>query len=188
MASFSTPLSCALIWRAIRRSLRLSRAPGKTALDAFACQDVSYERLLEELPLDRAARAPLFRVFFNVLNFVNDNVSTLQLEPEAPAGEPSEPSPARSVFDLTLYVHSSQSGPTLEAVYRTDLFEADSISRLLMHLQAVLETAAGDLQICLSQIRLEGAASDPSSGSGEARRLIPNVRGRRNGTIDWRTL
>ncbi|HEV7765806.1 MAG TPA: amino acid adenylation domain-containing protein [Thermoanaerobaculia bacterium] len=124
----------------------------ETTLDTFANQDVPYEKL---------AQTKLFHLFFNVINF---DVAG------APTEESSEPTPSRSIFDLTLYVFDQPDGLLLEAVYRTDLYEASTIRRLLQHLETILETVAKTPELHLSRFALTPHPPSAPSPLAEGRR------------------
>jgi amino acid adenylation domain-containing protein/non-ribosomal peptide synthase protein (TIGR01720 family) len=130
-----------------------------TTLEAFANQDVPYERILEEIAADRLSRGQLFRIYFNVISFDTEGVEPL----EGGDGESSlsSPLPAQSIFDLTLYVFEEKDSYRLEAVYRTELFDDVTIAGLLGHLQSILETAASDSTCRLSRFVLAPNRSQP---------------------------
>lgn len=133
----------------------------QTALDAFANQDVPFETLLEDLAPGRASREQIFRLFFNVINFDTSGGDQLAVPSGGPSGQPSEPASTRSIFDLTLYVFEQADGLLIEAVYRTDLFEARTISRLLRHLETIFETVVRDPDIRASRVSLTNGVDDP---------------------------
>jgi amino acid adenylation domain-containing protein len=88
------------------------------ALDAYAHQDMPFEKLLEELqPARDLSRTPLFQVFFNMLNFPVPELSVagLEIEPLALPGLAAK-------FDLTAYVTEDDAGIRLNLVYNADLF------------------------------------------------------------------
>ncbi len=137
----------------------------QTALDAFANQDVPYEKILEDLTLDRASRAQLFRIYFNVISFDTHEAAEREVASDRLAGVVSAPVATRSIFDLTLYVFEQPDTLLLDVVYRTDLFDARTIGRLLCHLQSTLETAINEPDRRLSRFALEdgeAAATTPA--------------------------
>jgi amino acid adenylation domain-containing protein len=110
----------------------------RTALEAYAHQDLPFEKLLDELRPERdLSRTPLFQVFFNMLNF--------------PAAELAAPGLAIATldvpnlsakFDLTLYVAEKGDGIELELVYNADLFAGERMAELLAQYREVLGQAA----------------------------------------------
>jgi amino acid adenylation domain-containing protein len=110
----------------------------ETALDAFAHQDAPFERLVEELQVERsAARAPLVQVMFNVINapFDVEALPGLRLAPfqfESTAAQ----------FDLALSVDDTFGDVRL--VYTTDLFVQSTAAGLLASFVETLATAMAD--------------------------------------------
>jgi amino acid adenylation domain-containing protein len=136
--------------RAILRRVR------EVTLDAYEHQDVPFEQLVGELQPERSlSHTPLFQVVF-----------TLQEDDDAlkPAGmsglEVREIGlDVRTVkFDLQLSVTANGRGLVTGLSYRTDLFERDTIARMLRHLARVLEQMAGDPGLRLSDVQLLGPA------------------------------
>ncbi|HJT58683.1 MAG TPA: amino acid adenylation domain-containing protein, partial [Ktedonobacteraceae bacterium] len=106
----------------------------EVCLGAYAHQDVPFEKLVEVLQPDRdLSRSPLFQVMFILRNALPMHhrlmgMTLEQLEEES----------TRARFDLTLVMTDSDSGLHCMLEYNTDLFEADTISRLLGHWQMLL--------------------------------------------------
>ena len=106
----------------------------ETALEAFAHQEVPFERLVEEVAVNRAAsRSPLFNVFFNVLGarseaaeFPGLAMSEFDFESEA------------AQFDLSLTCEPDASG-AVHLGYSTDLFERSSAQRMLTGFTSIVE-------------------------------------------------
>lgn len=107
----------------------------EVALQAYANQDVPFEKLLEELHPERHLnRTPVFQVFFNMLNFNEGLLDFADLRSEYLAQPDTE---AR--FDLTLYVREENKRITLVFVYNTDLFSHERILELGSQMQMLLE-------------------------------------------------
>jgi amino acid adenylation domain-containing protein len=114
----------------------------ETALGAYANQDVPFEKLVEVLqPARDSTRAPLFQVAFVMQQHAHApalGVAGLEIE-----GAEVQPETAR--WDLTLIVEQIQDGLTVGAEYSTDLFEAETIERLLRHYERLLESLVADV-------------------------------------------
>ncbi|TCP59315.1 amino acid adenylation domain-containing protein [Tumebacillus sp. BK434] len=110
-------------------------------LGAFAHQDLPFEKLVEELDIERdLSRSPLFQVFFALQNmptvteFVLSDLTMSAVECEHNT----------SKFDLSLYM--TEAGETLTGVfeYNTDLFAAATIERMIGHFLILLEGVVQD--------------------------------------------
>ena len=110
------------------------------ALEAYAHQDIPFEKLVEELKPERdVSRSPLFQVMFNFLEGAPDpglpglatRFATLDL---LAAQERIE-----TKFDLTLNAWSDGPRVGLLLEYNADLFDAGTARRMLEHLRIVLE-------------------------------------------------
>jgi amino acid adenylation domain-containing protein/FkbM family methyltransferase len=112
----------------------------RTALAAFAHQDVPFEKVVEAIqPARERGRSPLFQV---MLAF--QNIPEAELDLPGLTVEPVEVKTGSAKFDLTLSVQESSEGLLLRAGYRTDLFFAPTIERLLDHTAALLEAAVAE--------------------------------------------
>jgi amino acid adenylation domain-containing protein len=126
----------------------LARVRG-TALDAFAHQDVPFERLVEELKVERSmARHPLFQAMFSMI----------------PGGEPgdgtfaglrvdaSEPEAGTAKVDLALAASELEGRLRGGFQYASDLFDGATIERMAGHLRALLAAAAADPSVPVSAL------------------------------------
>ena len=103
--------------------------------EAYAHQDLSFEKLVEELqPRRDLARNPLFQVMFL---FQNSSTSDFQLP--GIAVEPVAVYGSNSKFDLTLSFTEGLQKLTGFFEYSTDLFEPATILRMIGHFQLLLE-------------------------------------------------
>ncbi|HZL93732.1 MAG TPA: condensation domain-containing protein, partial [Vicinamibacterales bacterium] len=103
------------------------------ALDAYAHQDLPFEKLVEELhPRRDLARNPVFQVVFQLVNTPGAGPAT-QIDRTATV----ERSTAK--FDLTVHLGELASGLYARFEYSTDLFDRCTIERLADHYGRLLE-------------------------------------------------
>src|SRR5262249_16420395 len=134
----------------------LGRVRG-TALDAYAHQDLPFERLVEELPPDRAAnRQPLVQVMIQMVH-----VAFPPLEgggrPVEGAGlgvEGQEVESEAARLDLALALMRGRDGVDGFWDYRTDLFEEETIRRMQRHYERLLESAVADPDAPVGRLEL----------------------------------
>ncbi|HET6976573.1 MAG TPA: amino acid adenylation domain-containing protein [Pyrinomonadaceae bacterium] len=106
----------------------------KMSLEAFAQQDAPFEKLLEELQLQRdLSRTPLIQVFFNMLNLPNQSAELSELRVTPLSQE------AGAKFDLTFYIADRRDGLRFNLVYDADLFEPARITEMLDQFEWLLE-------------------------------------------------
>ncbi|GAB2963519.1 non-ribosomal peptide synthase/polyketide synthase [Saccharothrix stipae] len=112
----------------------------ETVLDAFAHQDVPFERVVDAVQPDRdTSRTPLFQA-----------VVALQNAPQAPgfpgldAEDVTQPTVSTG-FDVTVEFSEAEDGGLHGSVeYNTDLFDAGTVERLVEHLGVLLAGIAAD--------------------------------------------
>jgi pristinamycin I synthase-3/4 len=110
------------------------------ALDAYAHQDLPFERLVDELKTERQlSRHPVFQVVFSVQ----------QPEPAPPAGPDLSMrvgfgETGTTKFDLMVMVERRLDGTVLSLEYARDLFEPATVRRMGAHLARILAAAAAD--------------------------------------------
>ncbi len=120
--------------------LVLLRRANRAVMDAFDYQDLPFEKLVEELcPRREAGRSPLFQVMFA---YQPASAGSLQLPGIQAEGLRLDY--GQSKFDLTLFAAEKPGTLLLTAEYNTDLFEAETIDRLLAHYQRLLEAMLAD--------------------------------------------
>jgi hypothetical protein len=127
----------------------------RTALDAYAHQDVPFEKLIEALRPERdLSRTPIFQVYFNLFNF-GAGIRLPGSEQTVPFVEAWARSEEElSKFDLTLYAGLQGRELKLAFVYNTDLYDAGTIQVLLSHFRALVETAVANPDQSISELRL----------------------------------
>jgi amino acid adenylation domain-containing protein len=126
----------------------------KTTTDALAHQDLPFEQLVAAIAPDRhLSRAPLFQVMVQLLGS-----DTLAKDHEDGPTEPGEVEPGTSLFDLSIDFTDGASGIRSVIQYSTDLFEDETITRLLRNWRVLLEAAAGDPDQRISRLPVMTAA------------------------------
>jgi amino acid adenylation domain-containing protein len=104
-------------------------------LDAYAHQDLPFERLVDELRLARdTSHAALVQVMFSL-----QNTPIPALELPGLTLQPVELANDSAKFDLSLTLAEGPDGLVAALTYATALFDAPTITRLLGHYQALLE-------------------------------------------------
>jgi len=118
--------------------LELLQRVRETALGAYAHQDLPFEKIVDALHLERdLSRSPLFQVMFVLQSAAPADSSRDDRESELEIS-PIESHMGTSKFDLTLFMvdNGKQLSGALE--YNTDLFEEETITRLLQHFERLL--------------------------------------------------
>ncbi len=128
----------------------------EVAFEAYAHQDLPFEKLVEELKPERVLNQnPLFQVLF-VLQ--TDAVRALKLLGLTASRFTVESNTTK--FDLCLFLAETDHGLVARAQYNTDLFEAGTIQRMLGHFRTLLKgIVANPKQPILDLPLLTGAES-----------------------------
>jgi amino acid adenylation domain-containing protein len=124
-------------------------------LEADEHQEVPFERLVDELQLERnPSHSPLFDVLFTFQNAPMDSqepASGLSVYPSEVTADTGEVK-----FDLTVSAEEAGDGLLIFWEYRTDLFEHATIARMLGHFRTLLESATGNPDARLSELSILG--------------------------------
>ncbi|MEH2411063.1 condensation domain-containing protein [Nostoc sp.] len=106
----------------------------EVALGAYAHQDLPFEKLVEGLQPERnLSHNPLFQVMFILQN---TPIPTIELP--GLTLRPLEADSGTSKFDLKLSIWESPEGFNGSLEYKTDLFDATTIARMISHLEILL--------------------------------------------------
>ncbi|HEX8128534.1 MAG TPA: amino acid adenylation domain-containing protein, partial [Pyrinomonadaceae bacterium] len=122
----------------------------EVCLGAYAHQDVPFEKLVEELHPEREmSHTPLFQVMFSLQNAAAGaqlpglELSSLEVESGV------------AKFDLTLGMNETGEGRLAGLFeYNTDLFDAETIERMIGHLTTLLEGIVADPERLVSELPL----------------------------------
>jgi amino acid adenylation domain-containing protein len=121
-----------------------------TALEAYVHQDLPFEKLVEELQPNRdLSYNPLFQVMFVLQNIPKPNLSLSDVSVNYEEGYNNT-----SKFDLTLFMEDGDRDLVATCEYNTDLFNADTITRMLGHFQTLLENIVRESQQSISSLQL----------------------------------
>src|SRR6185437_6882052 len=132
----------------------------ETTLNAYAHEDLPFEKLVEKLHPERAAtHMPFTRIMFVLQNSTLEEMKWPGLNLHFVECETGT-----AKFDLTMVLQVTEKGLVAQAEYNRDLFEADSITRLLEHFEILLEGIARNPGRRLSEL--------PLLSEAERRRVI----------------
>jgi amino acid adenylation domain-containing protein len=136
-------------------------------LGAYAHQDLPFERLVDELQLERSlSHNPLFQVIFALQNVKHEQIALEDTEIEgldADAGT--------TTFDLSFQVGEGVGHYGAMVEYKTGLFDASTIQRMVTHYRRLLDAVVADPTLRVSQIPLmdaEDEAAVLAFAAGEA--------------------
>jgi amino acid adenylation domain-containing protein len=143
----------------------LSRDPGfsellsrvrEVTLDAYAHQDVPFDKIVEDLRPDRAAaHSPLFQVNFSLDNTRHETIELPGLTFTAfPVGHES------TRFSLLMALNDTDEGLGATLKYDERLFDAETISRLAEHYQLLLDHVVSQPETRLSELANMFAQAD----------------------------
>lgn len=122
----------------------------QTALGAYDHQELPFEKLVDELQLQRdLSRPPLFQVLF-----VWQNTSRSAFELPGLILNRMDINYPTAWFDWSLYMWEEDGHLAGALEYNTDLFEADTIARTLEHFRTLLEGIAANSNRRLSDLPL----------------------------------
>jgi amino acid adenylation domain-containing protein len=120
-----------------------------TALEAYAHQDVPFERLVRELAPERTlSRTPLFQVMFII-----QNVPRHKMELQGLILEELEFESGTAKFDLTLEVIELD-GLQCTFEYNSDLFQRASIGRMIDHFKTIINAFIQNPDMRVSSLQL----------------------------------
>ena len=141
---FRTRLSERMTFRELLGQVR------ETALEAYAHQDLPFEKLVEELQPQRSlSHSPVFQVMFDL-----QNAPMRDLELQGLRLTPLPFDSRMAKFDLVLTVAETDGRMSGQLEYNTDLFDAATIRRMTRHLEHLLETAVSNPDEQVSRLPL----------------------------------
>ncbi|HYZ16396.1 MAG TPA: condensation domain-containing protein, partial [Candidatus Acidoferrum sp.] len=121
------------------------------AFGAFEHQELPFEKLVEELRPERSlSHPPIVNVFFILQTGAQRDFALGDGIVVTPLQHPQ----TTAKFDLTLAVNESERGVVCGIEYNTDLFERDTIVRMLRHFTTLLRGIARNPQLPVGDLPL----------------------------------
>ncbi|HYH79663.1 MAG TPA: amino acid adenylation domain-containing protein, partial [Longimicrobium sp.] len=131
----------------------------EAVLEAQAHQDVPFERLVDELEVERSlSHTPLFQVVFTLQQASRGEGDGGGLRLGAAEIDALATDSGTAKFDLTLGMSDFGDELAGSIAYRTELFDAATVRRMAGHLVRLLEEAAADPDIRVSALELMDGA------------------------------
>lgn len=165
---FVNTLPLRLNWAGDPTFPELTAAVRSVVLDAFSNQEVSLERIVEELHPERSGKfaQPLFQVLFVLQNAPGAPPKLEGLEVER-----FRIGSSTAKFDLSLRVEAGENGLRIELEYSSDRFERQTAERMLQHYSNLLQEIIADPGRRLSEFQMlfeeERAALLPPDDAAE---------------------
>ncbi len=132
----------------------------QASLAAFAHQDLPFERIVEEVGVERnLAISPLVQVLFTLQNAPVGNLIVPGL-----ALSPIDVDAGIAKFDLSLSLTDAEAGLSGSLEFATDLFDPSTVDRLRDHFRTLLASAMSDPQRRLAEL--------PLLSSGELHQIL----------------
>ncbi|HSG41069.1 MAG TPA: amino acid adenylation domain-containing protein, partial [Thermoanaerobaculia bacterium] len=125
----------------------------EVALEAYALQDLPFERLVEEIkPVRDLSRTPLFQAMLVLQNAPGGGLELPRLKMGL-----LPMSSGAAKFELTLWMGVVDGKLVTALEYNTDLFETGTAERMLRHFESLLVAAAADPSRRIDDLPLLGA-------------------------------
>ncbi|HEY0097571.1 MAG TPA: amino acid adenylation domain-containing protein, partial [Pyrinomonadaceae bacterium] len=123
----------------------------KVAVDAYANQDVPFEKLVEVLKPDRnLSQTPLFQVMFAFHNWDQESLKLNELNERSIRRE----SAATTKYDLSLEMMEHEGSIRGMLQYKSELFDESTITRMVEHFQRLVENAVFKPEQPISTLRM----------------------------------
>ncbi|MCC5658374.1 amino acid adenylation domain-containing protein [Nostoc sp. XA010] len=143
----------------------------EVTLQAYAHQDLPFDKLVEELKTERdLQQTPLFQVLF-----VLQNTPAREIELTDLKLHPLETEDGNSKFDLALFAVETEQKISFNWRYKTDLFDETAIARLSSHLQTLLTSIVAQPDTKISSLEMLTPDEIKQQISGKTKRQSVNL-------------
>jgi non-ribosomal peptide synthetase component F len=144
----------------------------EVALGAYAHQDLPFEKLVEELRLERSSsHNPLVQVLFVMQNTPRKALTLPGLQ-ISPFGMRLE----RSKFDLAVFMVETEQGLVAHWVYSTDLFDGSTIARLAAQYETLLSSILQQPESRLTRLEFLPEEEKQQRNLGKMQRKQSNLK------------
>ncbi len=132
----------------------LLREVRRVVLDAYAHQDIPFEKVVEALnPGEDRGRTPFFRVMFDLWSAVD-----LGPAPDDVKVRLFETDPGTAKFDLTFSFTEAGNGISGWVEYASDLFASETMDRMTAHLLTIVKDMTSQPEKRISHVNMLGEA------------------------------
>jgi len=122
----------------------------ETSLEAYANQDLPFERLVEEIQPPRdLSRTPVFQSLFVLQNTPAPDIELTEMTISS-----FDFDPGAAVYDVTLSLKESENGLGGWLEYNADLFEPGTVRRMIGHFQTLLESIASHADYSIGELAI----------------------------------
>ena len=136
-------------------------------LNAYAHQDLPFEKLIEGLRLERDGnQIPLTRVLF-----VFQNTPWVELNAEGLTLTPIVVEQNVTRFELAFFLWETSDGLKGMVNYSTDLFEAATIARMIRHFQMFIQRICAQPDVRLDSIKIYDEVEEATRRASQLRKL-----------------
>jgi condensation domain-containing protein/phosphopantetheine binding protein/AMP-binding enzyme len=151
---------------------QLMRRIRETALEAYAHQDMPFEKVVEMVAPDRESNYnPLFQIAFGVRNAQDHELKLPGL-----TFRPLELETKTGRFDLTIWMVDGPDELRANWIYDTELFEAATIGRMQGHYQTLLASIVREPEAHLSELEMLSEEEKTFLENSKKRRMETNIR------------
>ena len=124
-----------------------------TTLEAYAHQEVSFEKVVEAVVKERQAGVnPLFQVMLVLIN--TPEAPELKIGELSLSGYANEQTTTK--FDLTFFVRETREGFKCSVQYNTGLYSGERIQRMTTHFGELLQSVVSTPQMAVGQLEILG--------------------------------
>src|SRR5215208_6520348 len=128
----------------------LLRRVKEEALGAYEHQDLPFEKVVEELQPERSlSHSPVFQVMFVMQNAPQEEIRLSDVSAEV-----LEVKTSTSKYDLTLEMEESEEGLKGAIEYSSDLYDVETIRRMISHYKNLLESVSRDVEEPVSELEM----------------------------------